>query len=329
MQNIVETLTPIHSDAVVPFEVEGRDVSGRITRLDAVANNILGHQNYPDAVAKLLGQALSITALLGSIMKFEGIFTFQIKGSGPVSLLVCDYATPKGADSADAIGGILRGMAKFDADQMPASETPTMKELLGDGYLALTIDQGSHTDRYQGIVELTGDSLDDCARHYFMTSEQLPSEIVSSCERVTVDGNKTWRAASLLIQHLPPARDKIEIGAIDKATANQENWAHARALIQTVTPEELLDTGLPLQDLVYRLYHEDGVRAYQSSHLGLGCRCSRKKLEDVIRTFSDDDVAHMVVDGQITVQCQFCNTEYVFSPDEFGVGSSGAPESGR
>jgi len=329
MQNIAETLNPIHSDAVVPFEVEGRDVSGRITRLDAVVNNILGHQDYPEAVAKLLGQALSITALLGSIMKFEGIFTFQIKGNGPVSLLVCDYATPKGADSADAIGGILRGMAKFDADQIPASETPSMKDLLGDGYLALTIDQGSHTDRYQGIVELTDDSLDDCARHYFMTSEQLPSEIVSSCERVIVDGSPQWRAASLMIQHLPPARDKIEIGTADTAAGNRENWAHAQALMQTITPEELLDTGLPLQDLVYRLYHEDGVRAYQPSHLGLGCRCSREKLEDVIRTFSDDDVAHMVVDGQITVQCQFCNTEYVFTPDEFGAGSSGAPEAGR
>ena len=324
MQNFIETMAPIHSDAVVPFEVEGRDVSGRITRLDAVVNSILGHHDYPDAVARLLGQALSITALLGSIMKFEGIFTFQIKGNGPVSLLVCDYATPAGADSSGAIGGILRGMAKFDADRIPASETPSMKDLLGDSYLALTIDHGSHTDRYQGIVELTGDSLDDCARHYFMTSEQLPSEIVSSCERASVDGSLKWRAASLLVQHLPPASDKGE-GTVPE---NRENWNHVRALLQTVTSEELLDSALPLQNLLYRLYHEDGVRVFRPSHLGLGCRCSRQKLEQVIRTFSDDDIAHMVVDGKITVQCQFCNTDYVFLPDAFGVSTSGAPETG-
>ncbi|RMF09451.1 MAG: hypothetical protein D6763_07785, partial [Alphaproteobacteria bacterium] len=150
---------------------------GRITRLDTVVDTILSRHDYPTAVARLLGQALSLTALLGSIMKFEGVFTLQIKGNGPVSLLVCDFATPSGSDDSGAIGGVLRGVARFEAEKLPDGDALSLDELVGEGYMALTIDQGSHTERYQGIVELVGDSLDECARHYFATSEQLPSEV--------------------------------------------------------------------------------------------------------------------------------------------------------
>lgn len=333
MQHFAESLTPILFDAVIPFEVEGRDVAGRITRLDTVVDTILSRRDYPEPVARLLGEALAITALLGSIMKFEGVFTFQAKGDGPVSLLVCDFATPEGADQTDAIGGALRGMATFDTDKLPAGNGLSLKDLMGDGYLALTIDQGSHTDRYQGIVELAGDSLDASAAHYFQRSEQLPSALVTRCAPVQENGATRWRAGSILIQHLPPSKPGSQ-SPFEKHD-EPEDWAHATALMETVSPQELLSGSLPLQDLLYRLYHEDGVRAFPPAHLALGCRCSREKLENVIRTFPDDDVAHMVVDGKISVVCQFCNTEYTFDPAEFGVAprapddGSGAPEAGR
>lgn len=318
MQQIADSLTPIHADAVVPFEIEGRDAVGRITRLDAVVDRILTRHAYPLPVARLLGQALALTALLGSIMKFEGIFTLQIKGDGPVSLLVCDFATPSGSDTSAAIGGMIRGMASFDADVLPDEDDPASAALLGEGYMALTIDQGSHTERYQGIVDLSGDSLDDCARHYFATSEQLPSEVASFCDRVDTDDGPRWRAGSLLVQHLPPG---------DSAAPDPESddWAHVTSLMRTLTQTEALDRELSLQHLLYRLFHEDGVRVFAPAHLGLDCRCNRQKLEDVIRTFPKDDVNHMVVDGRITVTCQFCTTEYVFDPANLGP-SSGAPE---
>ncbi len=203
MQHIAEPLIPVYADAVIPFEIRGRDVSGRITRLEAVVDTILGRHDYPAPVAGLLGQALALTALLGSIIKFEGIFTLQIKGDGPVSLLVCDFATPPGANESDAIGGVLRGVANFDAAKLPDGDAPSLRELVGEGYMALTIDQGGHSERYQGIVELTGETLDECARHYFTTSEQLPSEVVTVCEAVGSNGRQRWRAGSILIQHLP------------------------------------------------------------------------------------------------------------------------------
>lgn len=328
MQHIAEPLTPVYTDAVVPFEVQGRDVAGRVTRIDSVVDTILGRHDYPVPIARVLGQALSLTALLGSIMKFEGVFTLQIKGDGPVSLLVCDFATPSGADGSHAIGGVLRGVANFSAEDIPDGKDLSLRDLLGDGYMALTIDQGGESERYQGIVELSGDNLDDCARHYFTTSEQLPSAVYSVCEPVGTNGSTRWRAGSVLIQHLPPAGagSSLENHELDDET---EDWQHTAALLHTIKAEEMLDSSLSLQDLLYRLYHEDGVRVFAPAHLALGCRCSREKLEDVIRTFSEDDVQHMVVDGKIAVTCQFCNTEYVFDPAEFGADTSGAPETGR
>lgn len=313
-----ETRVPVKGDVVVPFTIEGRGVSGRVTRLDAVVDEILNRHAYPDAVSLLLGQALAITALLGSLMKKEGVFTFQAKGDGLVSLLVADFVSASGADGAISIGGILRGYARYDEAALaahPVAEAD-LKALMGSGYLAFTLDQGEDTDRYQGIVELDGNSLDACAQTYFMRSEQIEARIVSHCAAVDdPTKGRTWRSASLMLRHLPGHGGTAS--GHGSAEERAENWNHVRVMTDSLRSHELLDTHLPLHDLLYRLYHEDGVRVYAPSHLALGCRCNRDRLANVIRTFTAEERAEMTENGVISAICEFCKTDYRFDPQEF------------
>lgn len=307
----------VTTDVVVPFAIDARDVTGRVTRLSAVVDDILTRHDYPDPVSALLGQALAMTALLGSLMKSEGIFTLQAKGDGPVNLLVCDFVAAAGADGAISIGGILRGYARYDTEAVAGldPEDTDLQRLMGSGYLAFTLDQGEDTERYQGIVALEGQSLDDCARNYFESSEQVAAEIVSHCGKVTPDaGDPRWSAGSIMIRHLPAKGGEARHRAPEERA---EDWAHARVLLSSLRRNELLDPGLPLHDLLFRLYHEDGVRVFSPAHLGLGCRCDRDRLENVIRTFTPEERAEMMVNGVISAICEFCKTEYVFDPADF------------
>ncbi len=312
-----EPTPPVNQDVVVPFTIEGRDINGRVTRLDAVVDNILSRHNYPDVVSKLLGEALAITALLGSLMKFEGIFTFQAKGNGAIPLLVADFATAPGADGAhQSIGGSMRGYARFDEAALAAlGDGPhDLKTLMGEGYLAFTLDQGNNTERYQGIVALEGTSLDDCARTYFLNSDQIAAEIVTRAGRVQGETGLRWHAGSLLIRHLP------ETGGTatgQSAEDRDENWTRARALLGSLKTDELLDPKLSLHDLLFRLYHEDGVRVFSPAHLADQCRCSAARLEKVIQSFSDDDRQAMVENDEITASCEFCKTVYKFKLSDF------------
>lgn len=307
------------SDLVVPFAIEGRGVTGRVTRLDAVVDTILTRHDYPRAVSTLLGEALAITALLGSLMKFEGIFTLQAKGNGPLSLLVCDFVTAPGADGAVSIGGTLRGYAKFDEAALATlGDGPQdLRTLMGDGYLAFTLDQGEFTDRYQGIVALEGESLDDCARTYFQNSEQIAADIKTRCGLATGPDGMHWRAGSLLLRHLPAVGGDITPTTAHTEEERQENWDAARVMLRTLRAEELLDPKLSLHDLLYRLYHEDGVRVFSPAHLTFGCRCSADRLANVIRSFAADEREEMAVGGQIAAVCEFCKTEYVFRLSDF------------
>ncbi|MDA5194792.1 Hsp33 family molecular chaperone HslO [Govanella unica] len=307
------------SDVVVPFVLEKRGVNGRVTRLDAVVDTILTRHDYPRTVSTLLGEALAITALLGSLMKFEGIFTLQAKGDGPVSLLVCDFVTAPGSDGAVSIGGTLRGYAKYDVEKLAALSDGShdLKTLMGGGYLAFTLDQGDFTDRYQGIVDLDGQSLDDCARAYFRNSEQIAADIKTRCALVSGAHGMHWRAGSLLVRHLPAIG-----GDIDPATAHTEeerleNWDYARAMLTSLRAEELLDPRLSLHDLLYRLYHDDDTRVYSPSHLTFGCRCSEQRLALVIGSFPPEERIEMAKDGEITATCEFCKTDYKFKLADF------------
>jgi molecular chaperone Hsp33 len=321
MNSLFKDVEPAFADAVVPFEIEGMDIRGRVTRLGLVANTILHRHNYPEPVAKLLGEALALSAMMGSMLKYEGIFTFQTKGDGPVSLLVVDYASTKGADGSLTGSGNLRGYAQFDEQAVAALMTkngpqpPGLNDLLGKGHLALTIDQGADMDRYQGIVALEGNSLTDCALNYFRTSEQLPTEIKVVAEQVAeADGGTVWRAGAIMIQHLPSTSGQSHLPGHSEETA--ENWRRASVLMSSLSGPEMCNTGLPLQEALYRLYHEDGVRVYPQAHVQAGCRCGAKRLDLLLTTFPREDLIHMAEGGKISMTCEFCTRTYVFKLEE-------------
>lgn len=304
-------------DLVLPFAAEGLDVRGRVVRLGPVADTILSRHDYPPPVSRLLGEALALTALLGASLKFDGRLILQAQGDGPVSMLVVDYDAP----------GSLRACATFDADRLGEGEAANglTAGLLGKGHLAMTIDQGTETNRYQGVVPLDGESLASAADLYFRQSEQIPTLVrLAVAQNVTPSaggGDTSWRAGGIIIQHLPPsgaaggAQGAI---AADDGEERADNWVEARALTETVEAHELTDPLLAPQNLLLRLFHERGVRVFEPQQLSETCTCSRDGSRKLLRRFTPEDRAEMVdPSGRITVTCHFCSTTYSFDPGEF------------
>lgn len=302
-------------DLIQPFLIDRSSIRGRMVRLGDVVDTILHRHNYPDAVSNLLGELLVITAMLGSKLKEDGILTIQLRGDGPVSLMVADCTA----------AGELRGYADFDADAMKAllkrKKPPAFGQLVGKGYFAITLDPGADMERYQGIVNLEGESFTDCVKTYFESSEQIDVALkvgVGRSERP--EGGMGWVAGGIMAQRMPTEggvpSSEIRIDMFEPERIS-EDWNRAIALLGTVRDFELLDPALDPQRLLYNLFHEDGVWAFESRPVQVGCRCSRERIENVIRSMSDDDIAHLVVDGTITVTCQFCNKDEVFRRGEF------------
>lgn len=303
---------PIDSrdNEVRPFQIEGMDVRGRAVRIGTVTEQILNAHDYPEPIAKILGELLALTGLLGSMLKYEGIVTLQIRSEGPVKLMVADYQSKPGA------AGVVRGYAQID-DEVLAQYGKNVSFgplVTRKGHLAITIDQGKDMERYQGIVEMKGDCLSDVAREYFANSEQLPTEIRLACDRDPVSGH--WRAGGIMVQYL--ARGEVGQERI-LARDTSEHWNRAGILMKTVKLSELLDPSLTLDQLLYRLFVEDGVRVFDSMLIKRGCRCSDERIRQVIEGFGEDDLAHMTVDGKITATCEFCNTHYAYNPSEFSA----------
>jgi molecular chaperone Hsp33 len=294
-------------DLILPFQAEQADVSGRLVKLGPVVDTILSRHDYPEAVSQLLGEAVALTALLGAALKFEGKFILQASTDGPVDLLVADYQVPGG----------LRGYARFSPEKVAA--LPPDGRLLGEGHLAMTIDRGLDTERYQGVVPLEGDSLTEAADTYFRQSEQLPTFIRLAVARHYRPGNQggrpwTWRAGGLLVQKLTREGGR---GPAREAAFAEEDWTRARTLAETVEDHELLDPLLPPDRLLYRLFHEEQVRAFRAVPLESYCSCSRGRVEELLKRFSAEDLADMVVDGEVWVTCEFCNSRYRFDPASF------------
>ncbi len=318
-----ELETP-EDDRVLPFQIEALGVRGRIVRLGDVATDILSRHDYPESVARLLGEALALTAMLGAALKFEGRFTLQTKSDGPVDMMVVDFQTPGG----------MRAYAHYDPEKVEELERDMMPGaglLLGKGHLAMTVDQGAAVDRYQGIVALDGSSLSEVAHVYFRQSEQIPTAVRLAVAPVFNQGDggerSAWRVGGLIVQHLPkdggarmpdfPAGDVPEGIELPEDTTEDDRWTRARILMNTVEDHELLDADLAAERLLYRLYHEDGVRVFQSQPIKRDCRCSRERIETMLKQFSQDDRDYMVKDGRIVVTCEFCNLDYDFDPEQF------------
>ena len=312
-------------DNVVPFEVGALDVRGRAVQLGPLLDQILGRHDYPEPVARLLAEAVALTVLLGTSLKFDGKFILQTRSDGPVDMLVADLRTP----------GSVRAYARYDQARLDAAVAAghdAPEQLLGTGVLALTVDQGPHMQRYQGIVQLDGASLEEVARVYFRQSEQIPTEVRLGVARQRLRGDAGqpahWRAGGALIQFLPQSTERMRQpdlpgGDGDDAEPNisgpaDDAWQTARALFLTADVDELTDPTVGTERLLFRLFHEHGVRVYDSTPVVDDCSCSRDRIREILSGFTAQEIAESTEDGRIRVNCEFCSTEYFFDPAEFG-----------
>jgi molecular chaperone Hsp33 len=307
-------------DAALPFEVGSLDLRGRLTRLGPALDEILTKHDYPAPVGKLLGEAIVLTTLLGSSLKFDGRFILQTQTDGPVSFVIVDFQAPDR----------LRAYARYDATRLKPGQDSGA--LLGKGHLAMTIDQGADMSRYQGLVALDGGNLEDAAHEYFLRSEQIPTRVriaVGEEWRGGSDGPKhRWRAGGMLLQFLPKAERARQAdlhpgdapeGAVTHAVEEDDAWVEGQSLISTVEDVELIDPDLSGERLLYRLFHERGVRVFAPLPLRAQCSCSRDAVSAMLKSFAPADRADMVKDGKVVVTCEFCSSVYEFTPDEAGV----------
>ncbi|MBO6717668.1 MAG: Hsp33 family molecular chaperone [Rhizobiaceae bacterium] len=312
-------------DNVVPFDVETLDVRGRAVQLGPLLDQVLGRHDYPEPVANLLAEAIVLTVLLGTSLKFDGKFILQTRSDGPVDMLVADIRTP----------GSVRAYARYDADLVEAAIAEgriAPEQLLGTGVLALTVDQGSQMQRYQGVVELDGTSLEDIARVYFRQSEQIPTEVRLGVARQHLPGQNGssahWRAGGALMQFLPQSLERMRVPDLhggdgddseqDQSGPPDDAWQTARALFLTLDPSELADPTVGTERLLYRVFHEQGVRVYDGTPVVDDCSCSRDKIRQILDGFTAEEIEESTEDGVIKVNCEFCSTEYEFDPAEFG-----------
>jgi molecular chaperone Hsp33 len=307
-------------DAVLPFEVDALDLRGRLTRLGPSLDEILTKHDYPTAVGKLLAEAIVLTTLLGSSLKFDGRFILQTQTDGPVSFLIVDFQSPDR----------LRAYARYDARRIKRGQDSGA--LLGKGHLAMTIDQGQGMSRYQGLVALDGGGLEAAAHEYFLRSEQIPTKVriaVGEEWRGGEGGKHRWRAGGVLVQFLPKAPERARQadlhpgdapeGTVVHTVAEDDAWVEGQSLIGTVEDVELIDPDLSGERLLYRLFHERGVRVFKPLPLKAQCSCSRDAVSAMLKSFAPKDRAEMVKDGKVVVTCEFCSSVYQFTPQEAGV----------
>ncbi|HEX2554592.1 MAG TPA: Hsp33 family molecular chaperone [Microvirga sp.] len=319
-------------DFVLPFAAEGLDVRGRVVRLGPAVDTILNRHGYPDPVARLLGEGAALAVLLGSSLKFEGRFQLQTKSDGPVEMLVVDFDAPDR----------LRATARFDTGKVEALGAGAKSaELLGNGILAMTIDQGSERSRYQGVVALEGQGFEEAAHQYFRQSEQIPTRIRLAVAEQFEGGRRSYRVGGLMVQFLPTSPDRLRQADLapgdipeghpsrDLAAPTEDDaWLEAKALVDTVEDHELVDPALSNERLLYRLFHERGVRVFEGQSVREACNCSRDRIMAMMRRFSPEDRRDMVGDdGRIGITCEFCSRFYDLDPAEVEAQVS-VPEAG-
>ena len=292
---------------VQPFQLESSSIRGRIVRLGSVLDDILGAHDYPLPISHLVAETITLTLALSSMLKYEGIFTLQAQGDGPIRMLVAD------ATSA----GVVRGCASYDTErfqksreQLSALKTTEssqnhLAQYLGQGHLAFTVDQGANTDRYQGIVDIKGSSMVDCVQHYFTQSEQIGTGIKMAVGK----RGDHWRAEAIMLQNMPEDGQNPESGT---GNLNEDDWRRAMVLLDSCTEDEFLSPDLGANELLFRLFHEEGVRVYDRQEIRKGCRCEEERVKNILKSMSEQDIQDMSVDKEIHMTCEFCSKTYSF-----------------
>jgi molecular chaperone Hsp33 len=292
-------------DLVLPFTLEDGAFRGRLVRMHKAADDTLSRQNLPNLVGELLGEGMALAAVVGSNLKFDGVITVQSASDGPVSRIVADMTS----------GGVIRANAAYDAERIdrlvnwPKPLELDLGHLMGCGHMALTVDQGEHTERYQGIVALKGRTLSDVAVAYFQQSEQIDTVMMLAATPPS-DGFG-WRASGIMLQRLP--NDEAHLSAEEEA----DKWETVKVLLGSLTKQELLDPTLSAEALLLRLFHANTCRVYDGSDVQFGCRCSKERLEYVLRGLDETELDDAADDaGLIHISCDFCKTDYAFRRDQ-------------
>jgi molecular chaperone Hsp33 len=297
---------PNNTDCVQGFHLTRTGIRGRIVRLGPALQAIIERHQAPKEVGALLAESLALTTLLATALKFDGVFTLQIKGDGPVSLLVADLSR----------GGALRGYAQFDAEKVKLAGVKSAL-LLGKGHLVFTVDQGPQTERYQGIVDLIGRDMPECVQNYFRQSEQIDTAF---SVHVGHDKKSGWRAGAIMLQRIPLGGGYAANSNVQEGGPSQEEWdegwRRTGILMATTTDKEILGTELKLEELLHRLFHEEGLETGENLALRDECRCSRPRVAMVLSTLSPDELRDMLVDGKVRVQCEFCSQAYDFDEEQ-------------
>ena len=308
------------SNYALPFRIEGQNVNGRAVKLNSLASDVLLRHDYPEAVSRLLGEALVLASMLGTMLKFDGRFILQLQGGGPISMLMADYTPEEGG-----VGG-LRGFAQFDEAALNAAlkaGSPPMALLGEKGHMAFTVDQGADMERYQGIVPLEGDTLADAALGYFERSEQIGTALKLAAAPLLLPGGKTeWRAGGIVVQQMAADGGVVDIETPPEGYSDldpnhiDDDWNRLEILLQTTEDSELLDSELSGEALAFRLFHEDGVRVFEPRALTFACPCTRQRVLNMLAGLSETDRTEMQAQENVEVRCEFCNENYIFSPEE-------------
>lgn len=299
-------MTDLPTDLIQPFQVESNAARGRLVRLGVAANTVVSGHDYPAPVASLVAETMALAALVAGIFKFDGIFSLQAKGDGPVSMVVVDMTSDGG----------LRGFAQFKADAVTALgddwKDGPVPHLLGAGYLAFTVDQGPDTESYQGIVDLTGATLADCAHNYFHQSDQFDGAVKLASAQ---DADGVWRSAGLLVQKMPPEGRTLISGEFADDEF-EDAWRRAVIFMGSSRDEELLDPDLHPHELLFRLFHEDGVRVFDHLPVEMRCRCSQDRVENMLKSFPRTEIEDLRVGDKVVVKCEFCGTDYAYADED-------------
>ena len=312
-------------DTVLPFQLDRSDIRGRVARLDGVLDEVLRQHNYPPQIEALVAEATLLTALIGQTVKLRWKLSLQVRGKGPARLIATDYYGP----TEDGQPARIRAYASFDADRLDASAPPFSQ--IGDGYLAVMLDQGNDMVPYQGFTPIAGSSLADCAQTYFAQSEQLPTRFAVTFGKSQTPGQPArWRAGGVMLQHMPAIGGAVaaEAGSGERgllahtdilAGDEAENWNRANLLLDTVEEIELIGPKVSPTDLLVRLFHEEEPRVFDTTPVRFGCSCSADKVRSTMSIYSQSDIATMTTpEGIVTADCQFCGAHYEFDPKTLG-----------
>ena len=291
-ENVPPTLT---DNCVIPFMVDSSGLHGRLVRLGSVIDDILNRHPIDDKARALLGEFMIMGAGMATSLKFEGLFTLQTSSDGVIPMMVADLTTD----------GKIRGYAQIKGDISTLSEK-TLPHMLGKGYAAFTVDQGADMERYQGIIELFGDTLSDTLKHYYEQSQQVEGTFKIACAK-TATG---WRAGAILVQRLASETSKRDV------ETESENWRRCSAFVESLSDAEILDVNMTADKILFNLFHEEGVRLYDPQPLLDECRCDGDRIFSSLSQMSDDDLNYAAVDGVIETTCDFCQKSRKFTLDE-------------